>query len=74
MHFHNMLLAIFMLLSKQLCILHAAHFRTNPAPQEASGSLSVCLLLERWTWTDKAVRNTGEAFGNAYSELLNESG
>lgn len=30
-----------MLLSKQLCILHAAHFRTSPAPQEVSGSLSV---------------------------------
>lgn len=39
-----------------------------------SGSLSVCLLLERWNWTDKAVRNTGETFGNAYSELFNESG
>lgn len=74
MYFLNMILTIFMLLSKQLCILHAAHFRTSPAPQEVSGSLSACLLLERWNWTDKAVRNTGETFGNAYSELLNESG
>jgi len=41
MHFVNMLLAIFELLSKQMYMLHAACFRNNPAPKEVSGSLSV---------------------------------
>lgn len=34
----------------------------------------ICLLLEQWDWTDKAVRNIGETFGNTYTKLLNESG
>lgn len=43
MLFLSMILAIFMLLSKQLCILHAAHFRISPAPQ-----VGVCLSVSFW--------------------------
>lgn len=60
--------------SKQVAVYTVCSISQGQTSSKRSQWESVCLLSMRWNWTDKAVRNTGETFGNTYSKLLNESG